>query len=215
VVQSTNVDMAGVSPSFLAVHRKRRGRAFKQALLSVAGFGVPIVVCLWLLIRFDSDWAVVLLTPLAIGLICSLASSLNEFLALRHVRIAPYFSREVDGERMYMGGEILYRLSGALDDMSAELGSEPISSFVSGDDWEDEQLSWHHAPRGLEALAPLLDNWQTFRGPAEQADALREWLDKLRKRLETAAATDVDFCLLVLVGTLSSGYEIDRRKGRF
>lgn len=123
-------------------------------------------------------------------------------------RVVPYFPKgelHVEADTQFRGHALARRFQ-FLEERSLELGVEPLSHFGWADDLGGQQLVWHDAARGLVTVAALLEL------PALEPE-LQDDLTRLRAALTSAQEVNAPFCLLLLHGQSTSGWEMDTRRG--
>lgn len=125
-------------------------------------------------------------------------------------RVVPYFPKEaahVEADTHFHGHALARRFE-FLEGRAREMSLEPLSLFGWADDLSGQQLAWHDATRALATVAALLE--VSASDPELKAD-----LTRLHEALTSAHEVKAPFCLLLLHGQSTSGWQMDTRRGNF
>ena len=125
----------------------------------------------------------------------------------RNVRIILFFAAPVGETDTFLYGQELARRFQALEALAAAAGVSPLSHFGFPDPLRGEAVHWHPAAEGLQSVRGLLGAL----GP--DLEAARPDLVRLEAALSRAAEQGIEFSLLLLHGTTTSGLEWERRGG--
>jgi hypothetical protein len=125
--------------------------------------------------------------------------------------IVPYFDRTVGVTGTFAQGAAVARNCRRLDELAAEQGIAPLSSFGFADDLRGEPVTWHEPRAGIEAISRLLSEIDA--GGADTV--LARELEAIRGALETTAGKGAKFALILRSGDGTNAREHALRAGSF
>ena len=137
-------------------------------------------------------------------------------------QVVPYFSERLGDSECYWHGRAVARNCEELDRLADRIGTRSLSSFGFNDDFRGETLTWHPANVGLESVTDLLEHvselsatgHSEYTEASDLADVTAD-LKRFEAALRRATEGDLEFCLVLLYTTGTSGQEHDVRQGSF
>lgn len=149
----------------------------------------------------------------AVFLLTALTCGVSLYDVYRHVCIIPYFSARVGELETFLAGKSLARSFQKLERLATEIGVQPLSAYGFADDLCGETLVWHTAADGLVTTRHLQEAVATRSDEFADAAGILDDLQKLEHALKRASEKNIEFCLMLRHGAVTSGLEWDRRQG--